>query len=271
MHKPSHKHLKVLTEQREAPGAHHPIVDALHDLLFKAILSTPPDPNLMAILRVLGGDCGPFEINAASVRALTARHPLYGASNAFNTPWESCKLATTIMLLLTSPLETDAIRECANWLSQNAGAFDGLETAPANEGLFAEAVEKARQKLSAYKDDSLAGMTAELVTVNLTDLQAHRRPFSQASFAHNFSMLLYKRTTDQEICARIYQAFGPPDIGYSLMDCVLNGSGANELDPKGIDSFLKLFRMFEVLEEHPWGAICCIYQRLFNCRVPNAI
>ena len=61
----------------------------------------------------------------------------------------------------------------------------------------------------------------------------HRFPFSDKLFAHSFCMLVSH--LEGKLYCRIYQAFGPPNIGYSLTECIYRGYGSKLLLGKDID------------------------------------
>lgn len=143
----------------------------------------------------------------------------------------------------------------------SAGAFDGLSRASPNQGLVTQAIARAVPAAE-------SGATT-LVSVSLSDLYAHRFPFSKSSFAHAFSVLVLPGFQNKGTYqARIYQAFGPPHIGYAITTCLGSSKHKNAqvLSANDLDEFVKGFETFE--GSRKWDAASQkLYQSLFACKL----
>jgi hypothetical protein len=222
-----------------------------HQILV-GLLNTPFQRNLQAITHVLGGRFGDYDVAKESILRLARVHPLYGMGNSANTPLHSCKLATTLLRMLTSTYDINSLKQSANCLARSAGAFVGMEYASPNTGLLSAEINTVLQHPSQLF----------LISVALSDLHAHRFPFSDKSFAHSFCMLVFH--LEGKLYGRIYQAFGPPNIGYSLTECIDRGSGSKLLLEKDILDFVNGYERFECYTK--WSSkVQNDYQRMFSC------
>ena len=102
-----------------------------HQILV-GLLNSSFQRKLQAITHVLGGRFGDYDVANESILRLARVHPLYGMGNSANTPLHSCKLATTLLRMLTSTYDINSLKQSANCLARSAGAFVGMEYASPN-------------------------------------------------------------------------------------------------------------------------------------------
>ena len=110
-----------------------PVTDMVHAALLR-LLYHPPRAvqSMQALLHVLDnrGGCytegGLRDVPALPrLRGLMHRHPMFRRGTLRDTPLESCKLATTLLLMLCAQLTdgTAHLTQSAGWLYQCKGAF----------------------------------------------------------------------------------------------------------------------------------------------------
>ncbi|KAF9165208.1 hypothetical protein BGX20_000688 [Mortierella sp. AD010] len=129
------------------------------------MLKTPKDVvrNFQALTHVFNGFMGPYELNLACISQLVAQNPFYQRGNATNTPLESCKLVTTLVMLLCSELSIKKIKTISSFLTRSSGGLDNLGLLPPNQSALEAAVESV-------KKDMLRDRKCRALAASMTDL-----------------------------------------------------------------------------------------------------
>jgi hypothetical protein len=216
--------------------------------------------NVGAVLHTLDGRLGKYELTVASVTQVASRSPLFGDGTMRACPPESCKLFATIVRVLCSPPNTEAVRVAAAALSKTAGAFDHVPKLKkqCNSGLLGEAIRAAVEAAEGKSRQSTA------ITCSLSDTYVMRNPFTHDSFAHSF-VLVVTPSEEKGHTGRLYQAYGPPDIGYSHKHCCEKGTAAHAMSPEQLVDFTNRFSKFETSTR--WTpATEANYQHMFACK-----
>ncbi|KAF9347815.1 hypothetical protein BGX26_000739, partial [Mortierella sp. AD094] len=181
----------------------------LDDMLC-AMLKTPHKVvrNFQALTHVFNGMMGLYGLDRKCISQLIAQNPFYRRGDTKNTPLESCKLATTLVMLHCSELSIKKIMTVTSFLTRSSGGLDNLGSLPPNQGILEAAVESA-------KKDMLRDRKCRALAVSMTDLYVYQALFQRESIAHAFVLVL-SIDKDDRLSAILYQAFGPPNIGYDL-------------------------------------------------------
>ncbi len=243
----------VKNESSEAVCRH------LDDVLC-ALLKTPYRivRNFQALVHVFNGMMGPYDLDHDCISQLITQHPLYRGGNAKNTPLYSCKLATTLVMLLCSELNVEKIKTIASFLARSSGAFDNMSKLPPNTGILMATVESV-------KNEMLRDRRGRVFAFSMTDLYAFQNPYQQVSIAHTFVLAL-SIDKDDHINAIQYQAFGPPDIGYDLTSWCLDKKSPRHLPMERLVEFIAMYEMF--VKQAAWNRSNeQLYSLLFGCRL----
>ncbi|KAF9992130.1 hypothetical protein BGZ79_003473 [Entomortierella chlamydospora] len=129
------------------------------------MLKTPKEVvrNFQALTHVFNGFMGSYELNLACISRLIAQNPFYQRGDTTNTPLESCKLVTTLVMLLCSELSIKKIKTITSFLTRSSGGLDNLGSLPPNQGVLEAAVESA-------KKDMLRDRKCRALAASMTDL-----------------------------------------------------------------------------------------------------
>ena len=129
--------------------------------------------NVGAVLHTLDGRLGKYELTVA------ARSPFFGVGTMSECPPESCKLFATIVRVLCSPPNTEAVRMAAAAVS-TAGAFAHVPKLKkqCNSGLVGDAIRTAVEAAEGKSRQSAA------ITCGLSETYV-MRPLIDDSFAHS--------------------------------------------------------------------------------------
>ncbi|ORZ38335.1 hypothetical protein BCR44DRAFT_34140 [Catenaria anguillulae PL171] len=207
--------------------------------------------NMQATLHVLGQLFGPCPIEPAAVRDATMAHPLHNGGNEQNTPLYSCKLAATIVAVLAAEPTIDGVKAAATRLSHTAGAFASRAFDQPNKGEFSAA-------LAIAIDRAINDRKATCLCVNLSDtIPFHTFPPPTFSLAHSFTFVVFPHG-DDSYGARVYQAFGPPDIGYKLTVT----ENDKVMMPSEIAKFRLNYQAFETSKR--WAKAKAAYKAMFG-------
>lgn len=192
--------------------------------------------NLQSIIHVLDGRFGPYTFDSEEIKKLIIKHPMYGFGDINNTPLESCKLVGTIMRILCSKCDLELIKSASMAYSRSAGAFTNLYNKKRNYNVFGNNMKNVINNVK-NKDICIA------LHCKLSDLYIFKNPYSLKSFSHVFTIIVF--LLNDKISAKIYQGFGPPLIGYSLVYCCKFGTASKIMDEKEIYEFISDYEAFE--------------------------
>lgn len=213
--------------------------------------------NLQSIIHVLDGRFGQYTFDNDEIQNLIRKHPMYGLGDYVNTPLESCKLVGTIMRILCSKCDLELIKTASMAYSKSAGSFTHLYNEKINYNVLGNNMKNVIKDVR-NKDICVA------VHCNLSDLYIMKNPYSIKSFSHVFTIIVF--LVNDNICVRIYQGFGPPQIGYSLVYCCKYGTASKNMNEKELDEFISDYEAFE--NSMFWNIKSeKIYRKLFKCRL----
>lgn len=230
--------------------------------LHHIILTLIKDPveftkNLQSIIHVLDGRFGSYTFDNDEIKKIIRKHPMYGFGDINNTPLESCKLVGTIMRILCSKYDLELIKSASMAYSHSAGAFTNLYNKKRNYNVFGNNMKNVINNVK-NKDICIA------LHFNLSDLYIMKNPYSIKSFSHIFTIILF--LVNNKISAKIYQGFGPPQIGYSLIYCCKFGTASKIMDEKEIYEFISDYEAFE--NSMFWNIKSeKLYRKLFKCKL----
>ena len=132
-------------------------------------------------------------------------------------PWNSCKLAATLVLLLACPAEPELMFKALEFLSRSLGGLPTMETISNNAS--ADLSKRFAQAKKAAIDGKIGKVT--VLGVNLVDVEMLERGEKKScdmlytSFAHSFVVAVGREGF------RIYQAWG--EHGYRLDEYLKRG------------------------------------------------
>jgi hypothetical protein len=276
----------VLQADAAAAVATAPITELLHVALLRLLYSPHRVvQSLQAFLHVLDNRYGNFsesDLRDAPtfplLRKLIRSHPMHHRGTMIDTPLESCKLATTMLLILCAQINGEGTRhlmESAGWLSQSRGAFASsyLKRPNAKEKTFRSAVVAAAKTMQLWTQESSTGVTQRrgiCLGVGVVDCAVFRQPWLSGC-AHHFALVLAPVATSESDCdskgkqsfvGRLYQAYGPPDIGYSLRQNVYVGGGSHNMSENEVWQYVDAFEKMH--ECTSWGQAKPHYVRVFG-------
>lgn len=154
------------------------------------------------------------------IKKLIRKHPMYGLGDNNNTPLESCKLVGTIMRILCSKCDLELIKSASMAYSMSSGSFKHLYKEKRNYNVLGNNIKNVINDVK-NKDICVA------LHCNLSDLYIMKNPYTIKSFSHVFTIIIF--LINNKICCKIYQGFGPPQIGYSLIYCCNFGTASKIL------------------------------------------
>ncbi|KAJ6126130.1 hypothetical protein N7471_010623 [Penicillium samsonianum] len=149
-------------------------------------------------------------------------------------PWNSCKLATTLVLLFACPSDSDSIFEALKFQSRS---LNGL---PTMADIISNPSADLPKRFARAKKAAIDGKIGEttVLGVSLVDVEMIERAergssdMRYSSFAHSFVLAIGREGF------RVFQAWG--EHGYRL-DQYLMGGGSRLRDWEDAKKFLKLF------------------------------
>lgn len=247
----------AVTTKKKSP-LHH-----LHSTL-AYLLYRPADlqKNVSATMQMLAGKVFPCKFtiedisNGVLQTEILPRHPGFGHGTSADAPLESCKLTCTMVMLLCAELDPGFISTSASWLARSAGAFDSSASQPQNFGELVKAVSEAVRAAEAEGRSTCVG-------VAISDLHVYTVPF-MAGIAHSFCVVVSPGDSrDAAVQARIFQSFGPPDIGYGIHEwCFYRQKGKALLGKTELMHFCQDFASLE--RARVWKNAKALYHRLFD-------
>jgi len=243
-----------LFEFNDAPAVLHGVLTHLLVDNLPRFLTT-----LGAKLHALDGRHGmPLLLDRETIEALAQRIPFYGHGTVENMPPESYKLfATVVRVLCSAPTVASVATAAAASSESSPNNVFPSSTADRNEGLLGAAIETAIRA-------SHAESSSTAISCGISDQYVMRNPYTMASFAHIFVVVVFPKAGQH--AARVYPAFGPPNIGYSCIDCIRNGSASRDMSPAELNQFKEKFNKFE--RSRKWTpAVQALHQELFVCRL----
>ncbi|KAF9115788.1 hypothetical protein BGX27_006400 [Mortierella sp. AM989] len=214
------------------------------DNVICALLESPQKVvcNFQALTHVFNGIMGPYELDVRSVSQLIQRHPFYQKGNDENTPLYSCKLSTTLIMLLCTEHTKDKLEITTSFLTRSSGGLDNLGKLPPNEGKLMATVEST-------KNDMIRDRKCRVLAISMTDLHVYRVPYQKESIAHAFVLAL-SIDKDDRLSGKLYQAFGPPSIGYDLTSWCLGKKPRGHLSPEMLVEFVADYEKF--VKQNKW-------------------
>ena len=153
---------------------------------------------------------------------------------ASRVPWNSCKLATTLVLVLAASNEGTATFDAMKFMSQSLGGLPTLQTIQNTPSAsLATAFAKAKKAALDGKVGKVTVLGVNLVDVEMIERGENcSRDMAYTSFAHSFVLGISRAGW------RIYQSWG--EHGYRLDEWLANG-GAVIRDWEAAKLFLKSF------------------------------
>lgn len=132
-------------------------------------------------------------------------------------PWDSSRLAATLILVLAAPPDEKAMNNALSYLSRKTAAFPSVKTvSKVASADFAKRFAKAKQDAVNGKVGKVTVLAVQLVDVaTLRREERGRINLRQTSFAHAFSVVIGREGF------RVYQAWGGE--GYRLDEYVARG------------------------------------------------
>ena len=162
---------------------------------------------------------------------------------SMQVPWNSCKLAATLVLVLAAPRDTNATYEALKFPSQSLGGLpnmDIINNTPSAD--LAAGFAKAKKAAIDGKVGKVTVLCANLVDVEMMERGENRsRDMAYTSFAHSFVLGISRAGW------RIYQSWG--EHGYRLEQWLGNG-GAIIRDWNDAKRFLKTFSRLATSQVH---------------------
>ena len=178
---------------------------------------------------------GEVEVTHSAYQA--ASHVLAGNS----LPWNSCKLAATLVLLHAVPKNAEAMFKALKFQSQSLGGLPTMSMINATPS--ANLAARFAQAKKAAIDGKVGKCT--VLAVSLVDVEMIERgekkskPMGYSSFAHTFVLGIGREAW------RVFQSWG--EHGYSL-DAYLERDGARLREWKEAKAFLKAFLVLATAE-----------------------
>lgn len=169
-----------------------------------------------------------------------ASRTLFGNS----LPWNSCKLAATLVLLHAAPRNAQVMFEALKFQSQSLGGLPTMSMI--NAAPSANLASRFAQAKKAAVDGKVGKCTA--LAVSLVDVEMIERgengnkPMGYSSFAHTFVLAIGREGW------RLFQSWG--EYGYTL-DEYLERDGARLRDWKEAKAFVKAFLVLATSEVRP--------------------
>lgn len=183
---------------------------------------------------------GEAEVTPSAYQSAVATRTLAGTS----LPWNSCKLAATLVLLHAVSKDAEVMLEALTFLSRGLG---GLPTMSVISGTpSAKLAPRFVRAKKAAVDGKVGKCT--VLGISLVDVEMIERgergdkPMGYTSFAHAFVLALGRQGW------RIFQSWG--EHGYTL-DEYLERGGATLRDWKEAKAFLKAFLVLTTAEVRP--------------------
>ena len=214
----------------------------------------------------------------SALRAVLAQHPMTGAGTLRDTPLESCKLAASVVMMLCADLSQgpQSMMEGSGWLARSPPLciFRDYGSRPANQKwhVLSKAVQAAADTVSRWASEVGGGRArAVCVGVSLGDLHVFKQP-CRTGFAHCFALVLAPTpaagSKPATYAARIFQAYGPLDVGYSLRDAVYYDTGSKRMSEADVHEFVRKHEAFE--NSTNWRQAEQLYKEMFAA-VPNGL
>lgn len=184
-----------------------------------------------------------------------------------DTPLESCKLAATLVNILCAQIDagTEELVAAAGWLSRSAGAFKSAHSERSNQRahVLSKAAEKATQQCAQWAQGG-DFTRAVAVAASLSDLTVFTQPW-KGGFAHSFVLVLTPVaatwTAAATYQARLYMAFGPPIVGYSIREQVFHGAGSKVMSQGDVEAWVARYAAMENCST--WAQGKKLYAQLF--------
>lgn len=282
----------VLQADAVAAALSAPLTELLHAALLR-LLYNPLRAvrSMQALMHVLDNRIGNYtesDLRDAPtfphLRRLMHQHPAHGmgtlratVSARCVTPLESCKLATTVLLMMCAQVNgqgTSHLMQSAAWLSQSKGAFAGshLKRPNAADKTFRSAVSEAVTRMQEWTPKGGVGSAPRrgiCLGVGVVDCAVFRQPWL-GGCAHHFALVLAPVATTESdsnskgksFVGRLYQAYGPPDIGYSLRQNAYVGGGSHSMSEQEVWQYVDAFETMHSCKT--WGEAKPHYVRVFG-------
>ncbi|OGM45863.1 hypothetical protein ABOM_006002 [Aspergillus bombycis] len=176
---------------------------------------------------------------------------------ACSIPWNSCKLAATLVLLLASPPEPTSTFEALKFLSRSLGGLptmaDVLKTPSAD---LAKRFVQAKKAAIDGKEDKVTVLGVNLVDVEmLKGGEKESRDMNYLSLSHSFVIAIAREGF------RIYQSW--EEHGYRLDQYVMRG-GSRLRSWEDATAFLKMFQKLCRFQETWTGELNVAYEQCFG-------
>jgi hypothetical protein len=150
-------------------------------------------------------------------------------------PWNSCKLTTTLLLILACPSRPESMLDALKWQSRSLGGLPNMAEISGNPS--ADLPKRFAQAKKAAIDGKIGKVT--VLGVNLVDVEMIERgekrslDMDYTSFAHSFAVAIGREGF------RVYQSWGKH--GYRLDQYLMRG-GSRRRSWKEAKSFIKTFQ-----------------------------
>jgi len=139
-----------------------------------------------------------------------------------NYPLESCKLVAGAVLMLGSELNSETLQYMACRHAQSAGGLDLPKNYELGISEFLDNVNIAEANARQGKSSMINVSVYDIMPFKSFAIAMKLKQYNSGGYAHAFVVTMGPNPETAEIEVRVYQSFGPPDVGYDINEFFSN-------------------------------------------------